>query len=186
MFVVPIRPARFFVMRAGAIAGSPQRFVVVDGLDGLRRLLEITYPARFRYTRWETIEAEIYARRLTIHDEADEPVSDGVLRMLIQRAPGSDRLKRHGVPKVPFRQAPVPFVGRRRRGFASLYRAPRCRPFIAGESAAAEDAADVRDQLSAAQAARLARQERHVTAWDDIPRRAEKSWKRQRLTRWRE
>ena len=82
-----------------------------------------------------------------------------------------------------YRCGPVPHTSFRSRG--SYYRSPHTNATRVAEAAATADAFDPDLELEPRFAARVARLSKHVTAWADVPRCRDRSWKRQRLTRWR-
>jgi hypothetical protein len=75
-------------------------------------------------------------------------------------------------PEPVFRRAPVPFTGRG-RGWTG-FRHPRTAAEIAANAAAVDDGFPV-----------PGRRRNLPTAWDDLPRHVERSWKAHRRTQWR-
>jgi len=88
------------------------------------------------------------------------------------RAEAWRRRWRRLLAEIPFRAAPVPFTGR--RGGWVGFRRPRTTAEIAANAAALDDGIPVRG-----------RRRNLPSAWDDLPRQVQRSWKAHRRTRWR-
>lgn len=110
------------------------------------------------------------------------PLSIHALAMLLRARLEGNVVSGRRPPHV-FRRGPVPFI--HRLGGYGFFRAPRCHGALIGEEACAAAAREEAEGLTAAQRARLSLRERHVSAWDDISRGDERSWKRHRRSRWR-
>jgi hypothetical protein len=113
-------------------------------------------PARIR---WRVLDAD------------DLGVEDARLDAAFATADQAWRRRRR-LPAPAFRQAPVPFTGR--GGGWIGCRHPRTAAEIAANAASADDGFPARG-----------RRRNLPTAWDDLRRHVERSWKAHRRTQWR-
>lgn len=176
---LPFECAYYLQHNATALAGHE----MVRGQHALaHRLREI---ARLhRYPCWEHGLREIVIALLSLNalvifdDDCNriewtslEPLFDATLFR-----------KGRGPRDYVYRYGAVPNTGRYARGH--YYRAPRCHSLMVAEAIASAGLEDC-EVLEARQARAITRNDKHVTAWDDVPRCRERNWKRQRATRWR-
>jgi len=140
-------------------------------------------PPRWEFAIREALIELIRSRVLTVHDSNGGVLDEISIKSALNATwPPASRRAAH-IRRFVFRCGPVPHTSFRSRG--SYYRAPHTNATRIAEAAAAASALDPDLGLEPRFASRIARLSRHVTAWDDVPRSRDRSWKRQRKTRWR-
>ncbi|HRY03385.1 MAG TPA: hypothetical protein P5256_09665 [Beijerinckiaceae bacterium] len=149
----------------------------------LRALAREHGASRWEFTIRETLAALIRSRALIVRDADGVTLDEISIKATLDATWRPSGVWAARSRRFVYRCGPVPHTSFRSRG--SYYRSPHTNATRVAEAAATADAFDPDLELEPRFAARVARLSKHVTAWDDVPRCRDRSWKRQRLTRWR-
>jgi hypothetical protein len=182
-FHPPVAPA-YFVRSAGPDGAVDE--IVRGESDLAARLRRI---ARFHGAYWEfkvseTLAALVAQRSFIVRDADGEALSKAEIDAVLAATWRPSRPPRRSIRRFKYRNGPVPFTGSG-GSYSCYYRSPRAHGFMIAEAIAAVDALDPENDLAPRFVQALARADKHPTAYDDIPRCRDRSWKRQRKTRWR-